>query len=449
MGDTDVLIIGAGPTGLCLALELALQKIPFRIVEKNPARSNKSRALVIQPRTLELLHRQGSDLSDKLNANGIAGLGARLFVRKRHVTDIPFNDLGFDDTAFSVPFWISQAETESILEEHLNEYGHAVERSISAEKIDQDEAGAEVALKSLNGSETVIRCKYIVGCDGTHSLVRHSANLTFQGSPYVEQFILCDAKLTGSYDRAKISFFLGKRIMLIFPIKGGLVRIIGVRQDQSNNNPPSLAEFQVFVDEMVPGNCVVQDPIWLANFHFHRRGVNSYRSGRLFVAGDAAHIHSPAGGQGMNTGIQDVINLGWKLAAVIRGERGPQLLDTYDTERRPIGDHLLRGTDKLFGFVTSPSPFTVFLRSYIIPVIVPVIMKFRCIKARLFRFIFQFGIRYRRSPDVTTAQIYNGRVMGGDRALDGKIKKDDGTETFLLQLCSPSHHLGILRSKKS
>lgn len=443
--ETDVLIVGGGPTGLALALELALHKIQFRIVDNLPVRSDKSRALVIQPRTLELLNRH-DDLADTILSRAVIGLGGKFYTHGRVFADIKFADAGFTDTAFRSTVWLSQANTEVALEEELTASGYRVERPFAAESISQDESGVTVTLRDGEENTSVIKCKYVVGCDGAHSVVRHAANLTFDGEPYTQQFILCDVKLDGAYEPGRISFFVGRRVMILFPLTDGFVRLVGVRQMTNSDKEVELDEFRELIKEVAPGNWELHDPIWLAGFRFHHRGVNSYRSGRLFVAGDAAHIHSPAGGQGMNTGIQDAINLGWKLALVLQGKREPTLLDSYDAERRPIGDHLLNGTDKLFYFITSSHPAMQIFRNYIIPILLPLVVRFRFVRARLFRFITEFGIRYRRSPEVTTGMGYRGLVKGGDRAPDGKVANSDGDVCFLQHLCSPREHTLLLFS---
>jgi len=447
MEDTDVLIIGAGPTGTMLALELALQAIPFRIVDRAPTRSDKSRALVIQPRTLELFARHG--IANDIIALGNIGTGARVFVNKKLAAELDLSDLGFDDTAFPLPLWISQADTEHFLDDALQKHGCRVERPFTAEKIEQDDTGVTVVLRNgAEGSEKILRAKYVVGCDGAHSVVRHSAQLKFDGSAYPQDFLLADVHLDWSlYPEGdnRLNMFMGQGILVGFPLKDGIFRLIvsttGRNLTAGKDVEPALEDFKKVWSEMAPGEAVLRDPVWISRFRLHHRGADSYRRGRLFVAGDAAHIHSPAGGQGMNTGIQDAVNLGWKLAAVLRGEMDEKLLDSYDVERRRVGEHLLKGTDRMFQFGSSGNPAFLFLRNFLVPWFLPWAMGDRGRRARMFRFMSELGIRYRHSSIVGTSSNYKGPLRGGDRAPDATLQGPEGP-TSMLGLCTgPGHHL--------
>jgi 2-polyprenyl-6-methoxyphenol hydroxylase-like FAD-dependent oxidoreductase len=452
MTDVDVLIVGGGPTGTMLALELAIQRISFRIIDKEPVRSDKSRALVIQPRTLELLNRHG--IAHDIIALGTTGTGICVFVNKKLAGELDLDDLGFDDTVFPLPLWISQADTEHFLDLALQRHDRKVERPFTAEKIEQGDTGVTVSLRGANGAAEQLRCKYVVGCDGAHSIVRHATKLTFDGAPYPQDFILADLHLDWSeYPSNRLTMFMGQGMMIGFPLKDGLYRLIASRLGgTADNEEPTLEDFQKIFQVLAPGTATLRDPTWLTRFRLHHRSANKYREGRLFVAGDAAHIHSPAGGQGMNTGIQDAVNLGWKLASALNGEcvNPDSLLDSYDIERRRIGEHLLKGTDRAFQFGSSSNAVFLFLRNALVPWVLPWAVRDRGRRARLFRFVSELGIRYRHSPIVGTASSYRGPLRGGDRAPDGTLKgphADAGTErtTSLLALCAApaGHHLVV------
>lgn len=430
MSDLDVLIVGAGPTGTTLALELAIEKISFRIIDKEPVRSDKSRALVIQPRTLELLNRHG--IAHDMIAQGTTGMGINIFVNRKLTAEFDLDDLGFDDTIFALPLWISQADTEQILDQALQRYGHKVERPLTADKIEQDDTGATVFLRGADGTEEQLRCKYVVGCDGAHSVVRHAAKLTFDGAPYSQNFILADLHLSWSeYPSNRLVIFMGQGMLICFPLKDGLYRLIAIQPNIGNDDAePTLEDFQTFFSKLAPGTATLRDPIWLTRFQLHHRAANRYCDGRLFVAGDAAHIHSPAGGQGMNTGIQDAVNLGWKLASALHGEcKDPNaMLESYDIERRRVGEHLLNGTDRVFQFGTSTNPLFLFLRNSLMPWVLPWLLANRGRRARLFRFMSELGVRYRQSPIVGTGSTYRGPLRGGDRAPDGMLMKVPDTD---------------------
>ncbi|KAG7038715.1 FAD binding domain-containing protein [Colletotrichum scovillei] len=440
MSETDVLIIGAGPTGLTLALELSVQSIPFRIIDKAPVPSDKSRALAVQPRSQELLHRH-RHIAESMLAEGTAGPGVNIYCNKRHLVTGTFDDLGFDDTRFGLPLWISQVDTEGAMLRQLEVYGGTVERGVSADDIKQDGVRASTTL-TKGTSKEIVRAKYIVGCDGAHSVVRHSADVTFEGAQYPQQFMLCDAKVKGDYDTERVSLYLGSRVMVVFPLKNGVVRFVGERSSRSKREgDPDKEEIEEFVEEMMGKKLEIEETLWLTSFRWNCRGVNNYRDGRLFMAGDAAHIHSPAGGQGMNTGIQDAINLGWKLAAVIRGEKEEAFLDTYNEERHPVGQHLLTGTDRMFTMVSSQNTIFTTVRNCLMPWIVPRIWSNKARRLSLYTFISQMAIKYRNSSIVGTAVGFDGPVRGGWRAPDGQVTDERGEKgKWLLGMTSARDH---------
>jgi 2-polyprenyl-6-methoxyphenol hydroxylase-like FAD-dependent oxidoreductase len=448
MQDVDVLIIGGGPTGVTLALELAMQKVSFRIIDKETMRSDKSRALVVQSRTLELLSRH--DIARELIARGQAPTGVRFIVNKKLATQFDWKDLDFHDTAFPTPLFISQADTERFLDEALLRYGHEVERPYTAEKLEQDDTGVSVLLRGADGIEQQVRCKFVVGCDGAHSIVRHSAHLNFEGAPYDEDFILADVHLKWDQPSEYLSFFMGQGILAGFPLKDGVFRLVCSRPGGlANNEEPTLKDFQEIFERMAPGKAELVDPVWISRFRLHHRCVDQYRAGRMFVAGDAAHIHSPAGGQGMNTGMQDAVNLGWKLARVLRGEKDDSLLDSYNTERLRVGQHLLRTTDRGFKFGANTNPIYLVLRNLIVPWVLPWMMGDRTRRTKLLRFVSELGIRYRTSPIVGSAYNFKGKLQGGDRAPDGTLQSGE-VVTTLLEICKgPMHNLILLSGSGS
>ncbi|TLD34319.1 hypothetical protein PspLS_00888 [Pyricularia sp. CBS 133598] len=445
--EIDVLIVGAGPTGLTLALELALQqhgqqrqRVKFRIIDREPERSPYSRALVVQPRTLELLARYGfDDFLSRMLDKGRAVTGMTWSFTPTREARFQFSDMGSDDTEFPLSFNVSQTETErfllSSLEKTLggSDGVPVVERGVQAESVLQDADGATVTLMKRGdgddaGTRETVRCRYVIGADGARSIVRKaSTSITFDGKTYPHDFIICDAYLSDTYlplDRIQINVqgpFVG-----IFPVGGDVVRIASMRHPGAElTGVPTLEEFQQILTNTGrrgPEMGRLHDPIWMTNFRIHCRCASRYRDGRLFIAGDAAHIHSPVGGQGMNAALQDAINLGWKLSAVLRGAAHESLLDTYEEERRPIGLDLLRTTDNMFRFFTITNRFLIWLRTLIGPWLPPLLVGTQARRRRFFKWITMLSVSYRGSSSiVATATGFKGPVMGGDRAPDGKL----------------------------
>jgi 2-polyprenyl-6-methoxyphenol hydroxylase-like FAD-dependent oxidoreductase len=440
MTDTDVLIVGAGPTGLMLALELVAQGTRCRIIDKEPVRSDRSRALVVHARSLELLARH--DLADRLVERGRRAVGASIIVNRRHAVDFELGDIGLEDTPYPFVLFVSQAETEGFLEAALAERGVRVERPVVAERLAQDDAGVTTWL-SVGGQAAAPLCsRYVVGCDGAHSTVRKAAALGYPGAAYPQDFILADAQIDWSLPKDRLHFFLARSLLVTFPLKGDVIRLIASRPEaRGDDTEPTLADFQALLDRLSPVPGRIHDPAWLSRFRLHHRGVDTYRAGRLFVAGDAAHIHSPAGGQGMNTGLQDAVNLGWKLAAVLRADAPEELLDTYQQERHPVGEKLLHRTDRLFRLAAVNHPLWCAVRNTVMPSFVRWNLASRTRRARAFRFVSQLGIRYRKSPCVAQAPGHRGPLRAGDRAPDGPLMRDSAPDHLHALLTGPGHHL--------
>jgi 2-polyprenyl-6-methoxyphenol hydroxylase-like FAD-dependent oxidoreductase len=353
----DVLVVGAGPTGLTLAAQLAGFGVRARIIDRGLDRVRESRALAIQPRTLEVL--AGLGVTGELIAGGNRAVQLRLHVGGR-VLAVPMFDLGLDDTAYPFLLFLSQAETERVLGEHLAAAGVAVERGVELAGMSDAGNAVTATLRHRDGREEVASARYVVGCDGGHSTVRRLAGIGFEGGSYPQTFVLADTEADGVEAGAAHAFVAATGVLLLFPlVKPAAWRLLAMRPPADRtplDAPLVLSEVQAVASSYTGGTVRLHDPVWLTNFRLHHRAATHYRKSRVFVAGDAAHVHSPAGAQGMNTGIQDAVNLGWKLAHILRGVSDPALLDTYEAERAPIGKMVLRFTDRAFTIATSTTP---------------------------------------------------------------------------------------------
>jgi 2-polyprenyl-6-methoxyphenol hydroxylase-like FAD-dependent oxidoreductase len=440
----DVLVVGAGPTGLTLAAQLQAFGATVRIVDRQLDRVHESRALAVQPRTLEVL--RGLEVAKELIARGNDAIWVQLHAGSRTVR-IRLFGLGLDDTAYPFLLFVSQAETEQVLLDHLAARGIRVERGVELVALQAGPDGVTCTLRDGDERTEQVRTRYLVGCDGAASTVRHGAGIPFQGGVYPQSFTLADLEVDG-LDRDAAHAFPGQEgILFFFPLgRPASWRLLGMPPTRRGGQPqperPSLEELQALTDHFTGGNLRLRDPVWLTYFRLQHRHASRYQAGRVFLAGDAAHVHSPAGGQGMNTGIQDAWNLGWKLALVARGVAAEALLDSYDAERRPVGRLVVRFTDRAFSVATSTNPLIRALRTQVMPRVLPLALRFDRGVASGFRTVSQLGIGYRRSPAVQEGQPALRRgPRAGDRLPDARVARD-GQECWLGEaLAAPGFHL--------
>jgi 2-polyprenyl-6-methoxyphenol hydroxylase-like FAD-dependent oxidoreductase len=362
--QTQVMIVGAGPVGLTLACELARYGVRVRIVDKAAQRTDKSKALVLWSRSLELMDRGIG--TRQFRENGFNVQAANFISGEKLVGRV---DMGTVDSPYPYAMMIPQSETERLLEERLQELGVTVERSVEATAIADEGDGTRTTLKGPNGREEEVLADWLVGCDGAHSIVRHSLGATFDGETNESDWMLGDVHMTGYPvpDTEASIYWHRDGAFIIFPITPGRYRVIADLPASGEAAPPTptLDKVQAIIDRRGPGNLKAFDPIWLAGFRINGRKVSKYRWGRAFLAGDAAHIHSPAGGQGMNTGMQDAFNLAWKLALVVRGTCREELLDSYSPERSYVGDQVLKSSGALTTVGTLRNPIAQTLRDVV------------------------------------------------------------------------------------
>jgi len=348
MNPTTVLVVGAGPTGLVLAHELQRHGVRVRLVEKLSHRSERSKALGIHARTIETFQLMG--VADEFLAVGLRTDGMAMYSRGRRIARLPFSGIA---SAHPFVLIVPQNETERILETALLRRGLAVERAVELVGFTPragEGNGHTVALRHANGEVELASADWIVGCDGAHSTVRHLLEIPFEGAAYPEPFLLADVAVEGTPPPSRTTIdvhLVPQGLLAFFPLPNGRMRIIASRPPADLPAEPTLAQCQAVVDERLPGRFRLSDPAWTAFFRIHHRTAPVLRRGGVFLAGDAAHIHSPAGGQGMNAGIQDAFNLAWKIGLVARGAFLPALLDSYEGERLPVDHAIVAKTDLL------------------------------------------------------------------------------------------------------
>lgn len=335
------LVVGAGPVGLTMACELTRHGVPCRIIDQAEGPSLWSKAQVLHARSQEIFEDIG--VAPEMLARG---KHIRAFnIRTPEGKSLAHLEVAEQDTAFPHPLSLSQRETELILADHLAGLGGELERQVKLTGLTQDAEGVSCTLEHTGGRVEQVRARWVLGCDGAHSAVRKAVGLALSGETYEWRITQADVRVDWPFQHAddEIIAFLSPEGMLgAFPLPGEhRYRLVAFDTDSE----PTLETFQRLLDTRGPKGATVSDPRWMVQFTIHCRIVDHYRVGRVFLAGDAAHIHSPAGGQGLNTGVQDAYNLAWKLALVHRGVARPVLLDSYEAERRPVAAAVLRGSD--------------------------------------------------------------------------------------------------------
>ena len=421
---SDVLIVGAGPTGLVLALWLAKLGMTPRIIDKTAEPGTTSRALAVQARTLEF-YRQ-LDLTDAVLTQGHKVPAINLWVKGAPKAHVAFEAVGAGLTPYPFLHIFPQDQHERLLLKRLQDLGVSVERN--TELLGYTDQGDRVIarLRRPDGDEETCAATYVAGCDGARSKVREMMGAGFPGGTYRQVFYVADVNIRGAVANGELHIDLDEADFLaVFPLAGtGRVRLIGTVRDQRAEHAETL-RFQDVSSRAIENLKVEVDAVnWFSTYRVHHRVSDHFRKGRAFLLGDAAHIHSPAGGQGMNTGIGDAINLAWKLQTVLQGRAPDALLDSYETERSRFARRLVATTDKIFTFATADGPLAEVVRTRIAPVLMPRIVGFEFAREYLFRTVSQIMLNYRDGPlSVGTA----GHIHGGDRL---PWAAEDGNDNF-------------------
>lgn len=409
--ENEVLIVGAGPTGLVLALCLARRGIRVRIIDKAAEPGMTSRALVVHARTLELYRQVG--LADAVVEQGLRFDTINLWVRRTPVGRAVLGDMGEGLSPFPYLVIFPQDQHERLLIERLSQAGVTVARGVELLGFDELPGQVRVGLHHPDGREECCDSAYLAGCDGARSQVREGLGTGFPGSTYQHLFYVADVESTGPLMNHELHVDINASDFLaVFPLKGdGSARLIGIVQDAGAEGKP-LAWEDVGRGIAERMGVEVERVNWFSTYHVHHRVAGSFRKGRVFLLGDAAHIHSPVGGQGMNTGIGDAVNLAWKLADVLRDRAGPDLLDSYEPERMAFARRLVATTDRAFVLVTSSGRIARFMRTRVVPRVIPFILLFHQVRRFMFRTVSQIMVHYRGSF-LSAGEA--GPVQGGDR----------------------------------
>jgi 2-polyprenyl-6-methoxyphenol hydroxylase-like FAD-dependent oxidoreductase len=411
IANADVLIVGAGPTGLVLAIWLTRLGVRVRIVDKAAAAGTSSRALVVHARTLELYRQIG--LADAVVAGGRRMTSTNLWAAGKQVAHAVIGDMGVGISPFPYALIFPQDEHERVLIDHLSQIGVEVERQTEFVAFEQASRRVRARCTRADGSTVLYETAYIAGCDGAHSAVRQALEIGFPGGTYEHLFYVADVEARGQAMNGELHAALDTtEFLAVFPLKDdGHARLVGTVLAGASEAGEDLSWRDVsrrVIDWM---RIDVQRVHWFSTYRVHHRVADRFRRGCAFLLGDAAHIHSPVGGQGMNTGIGDAVNLAWKLAAVVNGAN-ESLLDSYEPERIAFARRLVATTDRAFTAVTSNGRMARWLRLKAAPLIIPIVLSSAALRRFMFRTVSQTEVNYRDSP---LSHGRAGAVHGGDR----------------------------------
>ncbi len=424
--NTDVLIIGAGPTGLSLACQLIRYNIDFILVDKNAGVTPFSKALGVHARTLEIYEQLGV-AQTAVERGAIAGK-VRFLEGGEIRGEANLSDIGQGMSPYPYLLILEQSKNEQLLYEYLQAHQKEVLWNAALENFSQNDNGVTARLNRSTGESQLIEAKFLVGCDGAKSQVRQQLGLTFEGSTFERTFYVADVQIDWqlSHDALHICF-ARETFVLFFPMQGEKrYRIVGVFPEGAEKEEGEVLyeDIERHVKQDTELGLDISDVNWFSTYKVHTRRVNQFSLGRCFVAGDAAHIHSPAGAQGMNTGIQDAYNLAWKLAFVLQGYMGANLLDTYNEERLENAQRLLETTDRAFQIGAGKDWLFGFIRTRVFPPLANFILSFDAVKKTIFPLVSQIGIQYRdcKLSDHRSDSAFE--VKAGDRLpyflVDGK-----------------------------
>jgi 2-polyprenyl-6-methoxyphenol hydroxylase-like FAD-dependent oxidoreductase len=408
-----VLIAGAGPTGMMAAIELSRFNIPVRLIEKKTEPETSSRAIGVQARTLELLEQRG--LGSSLVKLGNHGLAFSLYGDGKRIWRLDFERIS---SKYNYLLFVSQAETENVLREALDKAGVTIERNLTFLALGQTDRDTTLTavLQHTDGSLEQFECSYLIDAEGAHSIARGTVGLHFEGKSHVEAYALGDLHIDGDLVETDFHIFSSEHgFMSMFPMGGCRFRVMADNpiSQQSKGTAPSLEELQQIYNQRSHIPAKFRDMSWSSWFRINSRMVNGLQVGKVFLGGDTAHIHSPAGAQGMNTGMQDMINLCWKLALVMKGRAKPELLETYSKERIPVIQNVLKKTEATNDAIASQNRLFRSLFNHIAPWLVGM----ENVQYNAGEHMSQLALNYRESP-LSVSVGHSGELRAGDRLPD-------------------------------
>ena len=448
----DVLVVGAGPTGLMLANQLGRRGVHTLVVDRHAGPSLETRAIGVQARTLEIYSKLG--IIDRALELGKRGTGANIWADGRKMARVPLGEAGRAVTPYPFILILGQDDNERIMGDKLRDWGMSVQWNTELIALQQEPSHVTVTLQQPDGTSRQVTTAWVAGCDGAHSAVRELCGITFPGAPYEHVFFVADVEVTGNMVPDEVNVYLWREgFHLFFPMLGtDHWRIVGIL-------PQTLHDKDgVKFDDVIPSirgeagaGLSFKSCSWFSTYRIHHKSASRFRDRRCFLLGDAAHIHSPVGAQGMNTGLQDAYNLGWKLALVVNGQADSALLDSYEEERIPVAQRLLNTTDRAFRLVVSDNWLAGLLRTQVLARIAAFAMSREPIQQVAFRVVSQIGIDYRESSLSKSLEVLpDGAPRAGDRfpwlrlkfqangAVEDLFQKVDDTRFALIVFGQPS-----------
>jgi 2-polyprenyl-6-methoxyphenol hydroxylase-like FAD-dependent oxidoreductase len=433
--DVPVLIIGAGPTGLTAALELSRLGIGVRIVDRAPVPSPTSRALGVQARTIELLRVRG--VGDEMLRLGNRARATTLYARGEALAAIELHRM---PSEFNYALLLAQSDTERLLTEQLNRQGVKVERGVEMVSVSRMADHVGVQLRSGDGSTEAVTASYLIAADGAHSAVRKAMGLRFKGRSMTQNYVLGDLHVAGDVPEDQLSIFLARNgFLAVFPMGDNRFRFMATdpKRITGDGGEPSLEDIQRLYERTAHLPAQLYNLNWSSRFRINSRHMTTLRDGRVFFGGDAAHVHSPAGGQGMNAGIQDMINLSWKLAMVLEGRARPELLDTYESDRLPVIRELVKMTERATKVFNSTNPLVHAALTHV----APILLARSTVQNKAAPKLGQLTAGYRSGP-IAKGGGRIGPLRAGDRVPDFALTGERGQLYDVLDLSTLTLFVG-------